>query len=49
MRGAPIEVREVAPEDMLSRLHFATTQGRLSMLNANSSPRGTSKQLSLLF
>ncbi len=49
MRGAPIEVPEVALEDMLARLHFATTQEELSILNANSSPRGTSKQLSLLF
>ncbi len=49
MHGAPIEVPDVAAEDMPSRLHFATTQGGLSMLNANYSPRGTSKQLSLLF
>jgi len=26
MCGAPTEVREVAAEDMPSRLHFATTQ-----------------------
>ncbi len=37
MRGAPTEVPEVALEDMLARLHFATTQGGVSMLNANPS------------
>ncbi len=49
MRGAPTEVREVALEDMLSRLHFATTQGGLSMLNANSTRGAMFNQLSLLF
>jgi len=49
VRGAPTEVREVAPEDMPSRLHFATTQGGLSMLNANSSRSAMFNQLSLLF
>ena len=49
MRGAPTEVPEVALEDMLSRLHFATTQGGLSMLNANSTRSAMFNQLSLLF
>jgi hypothetical protein len=49
MRGAPTEVREVALEDMLSRLHFATTRQGFSMLDANSTRDVMVNQLRLLF
>lgn len=49
MVGQPLIVPEVAPEDMPSRLHFATTQGGVSMLNANPTRSAKSNQLSLLF